>query len=243
MNPLPTELTYYEDPYLKTMQAKIVGVERAEKRINVFLDRTIFFPSGGGQPCDQGVIATKLADFEVRNVQMNDGIVRHECELRGEMIEEGDEVNLTINWERRYKNMKTHSAGHIIHDVLMSKVTNLFPVRGDHGSKPFIEYKPAIELSEDFSQELELETNKLIKEGRQVITRETTLDELKKIAQFVPENLPIHKALRIIQIDGFPAMPDGGTQVQNLVEIGPVEIVSLMVKNDRTILSYRLTNS
>ena len=67
--------------------------------------------------------------------------------------------------------------------------------------------------------------------------------KLKKIAQFVPENLPIHKALRIIQIDGFPAMPDGGTQVQNLVEIGPVEIVSLIVKHDRTILSYRLTNS
>ncbi len=136
--------------------------------------------------------------------------------------------------------MRVHTAGHIIHDVLMQTTDNLVPLRGDHGSKPFLEYRPAIIFPAEFSKMLETEVNQIIKDGREVRTRETTLGELKKIARYIPANLPANKPLRIIQIEGFPAMPDGGTQVRNLSEIGQIEIVSINTKEDKTILSYRL---
>jgi Ser-tRNA(Ala) deacylase AlaX len=134
--------------------------------------------------------------------------------------------------------MRVHTAGHIIHDVLMGTISGLTPVRGDHGSKPYLEYTP--EINTTIKEKLEEEVNNVIRENRNVITKETSLDELSKIVRYIPPNLPKDKPLRIIHIDGFYAMPDGGTQVKQLGEIGEIKILSISNNEGKSIIKYQV---
>ena len=234
-----TRLAYYDDPYQTTLETEILRVDEEDGETIVYLDTTIFYPYGGGQPADQGTIVTASGKANVRNVLLRDGIVRHLCKLTEGNIEERQIATLTLDWERRYRNMRVHSAGHIIHDVLLEMVEGLTPVRGDHGSKPYIEYRVArpIDLS---AETLESKVNQVIKQGRSVVTRETTLDELSQLTRFLPPNLPKDKPLRMMQIEGYYAMPDGGTQVRDIAEVGPVEITSLSSGEDKARIKYRV---
>ncbi len=232
-----TDLVYYRDAYQTTLKTEIIRVDKeGEGKLLIYLDSTIFYPYGGGQPADQGYIVTETGKGEVRNVQMQEGVVRHEAvPVEGE-ISEGQEATLEIDWQRRHWNMRVHTAGHIIHDVLVSLVSGLTPIRGDHGSKPYLEYSPEIDPS--IKEKLETEVNKVIQENRNVVTRETNLEELRAIAKYIPPNLPRGKPLRIIQIEGFYAMPDGGTQVKQLGEIGRIEIASINNKQSKATIKY-----
>lgn len=235
----PTNLTYYDQPYATTLKTEIVHcIKQSDGKITVFLDSTIFYPAGGGQPSDQGLITTDTGKIEIRNVQMQEGAVKHEGLMIEGDVSEGQEAMLELNWERRHWNMRVHSAGHVIHDVLMGIKGGLTPIRGDHGSKPYLEYSPEIEP--EIQDRLEKEVNRVILENRTVTTKETNLDELSKIARFIPPNLPKNKPLRVLQIEGFYAMPDGGTQVKQLGEIGEVKILSISNNQNKATIKYQV---
>jgi alanyl-tRNA synthetase len=234
----PTDLVYYRDSYQTALKTEIIGVEKgSDGKLNVYLDATIFYPYGGGQPSDQGNIATETGKVDVRNVQVQNGIVRHEAVATEGEISEGQEATLNIDWKRRHWNMRVHTAGHIIHDVLTESMSGLTPGRGDHGTKPYIEYASEVDPSIN-KEKLEIDVNKVIQENRSIVTRETTSEELQSIAKYIPPNLPKGKPLRIIQIEGFHAMPDGGTQVKQLGEIGKVEILSITYKQGKVNIRY-----
>jgi len=241
-----TELTYYKDAYQKSSHTEIIRVDKhLDNKLDVYLDATIFYPYGGGQPSDQGMIITESGKAEVKNVQMVSGVVRHEAVLIEGDIDTGQEADLEIDWERRHWDMRVHTAGHVIHDVLTGLVNGLTPVRGDHGSKPYLEYTPEIDASidrEKLKEQLQLAVNKVITEDRNVDTRETSLNELQSIARHIPPNLPKDKPLRMIRIEGFYAMPDGGTQVKKLKEIGKVEIKSINCNQGKTTIKYSVTD-
>jgi Ser-tRNA(Ala) deacylase AlaX len=241
-----TELAYYKDSYQTSYHTEIIRVDRhPDNKLDIYLDTTIFYPFGGGQPSDQGRIITETGKAEVKNVQMVNGVVKHEAVLVEGDINDGQEADLEINWDRRFWNMRVHTAGHIVHDVLVGLVKGLTPGRGDHGSKPYIDYTPEIDASVDrekLKEQLQSEVNKVISEDRAVDTRETNIDELKTIAKFIPPNLPKDKPLRIIRIDGFFAMPDGGTQVKRLKEIGKVEIKSINCGQGKTTVKYSVSD-
>jgi len=236
---LQTDLIYYQDGYKTSLTTEIQRVIQNGDKLIVFLDATIFYPFGGGQPSDQGLIATQNGKANVIDVQMRDGIVEHTCTLIEGSVEEGEEATLTLDWNRRHFNMRVHSAGHLIHDVLMQMVDGLTPGHGNHGSKPFLEYSPEV-ANLPSKEALQEAVNKIIQEGRKIITRETSYDELRQLAKFIPPNLPRNKPLRIIQIDGFHAMPDGGTQVRDAKEIGRVEITSVNSSNGKVTIKYRV---
>lgn len=239
----PTRLAYYDDPYETTLSTFLLRAEEENGQLEIVLDATIFYPFGGGQPADQGTITTETGKVEVRNVQMRDGIVFHECKLMEGVVQDDQDATLDLDWDRRHWNMRVHTAGHIIHDVLTQKVGGLTPVRGNHGSKPYLEYKADEDIDVSIKDKLEVEINEIIKEGRTVTTRETDSDELQKIAKYIPPNLPKGKPLRIIQIEGYPAMPDGGTQVRNLKEIGRVELTSMKAGKGQLTIGYRVHDS
>ena len=107
-----TELIYHTDSYLKEFEAEITGIDPEEKA--VILDRTAFYPGGGGQPCDHGEIFIDDKSFEVRKVKMQKGMVYHY--LANEVFESisGSNIKGVIDWDRHYKLMRTHSAFHEI---------------------------------------------------------------------------------------------------------------------------------
>ena len=102
-----TELLYMENSYEKEMEAKVVKVDGNF----VILDKTVFYPRGGGQPNDLGTLERNGGVFNVTNVLKRDGVV-HEVDREGLM--EGDIVKGRIDWERRYKLMRMHTSAHVI---------------------------------------------------------------------------------------------------------------------------------
>ena len=102
-----TKRLYYEDVYIKEFSTKVVECRKGEKGFQVLLDRSAFYPEGGGQPCDLGI----LGDTEVTDVQEKDGELIHYVKTE---LESGTEVTGRIDWQRRFDLMQQQSGEHIV---------------------------------------------------------------------------------------------------------------------------------
>lgn len=226
---MQTKQIYYQDSYLKELDCKVISIESTGNLNNVILDQTIFYPEGGGQPSDRG----SIGDAKVEYVRMMNGEIIHQ--VKGE-LETDKIVKIVLDWNWRYKYMKIHSAGHLLHDVLMTFVKDLKPLRGSHGKKAFLEYQGEIDIS--IKEKLEIEVNNIAQKSLEIITKESSYDELAKECQFLPPNLPKDKPLRMIKIDDYPSMPDGGVHVKTTGEIGKIYIPLIEVQNKITRIRY-----
>lgn len=108
---METEKLYYQDPFLREFTATVLACEEAKGAYKVVLDRTAFYPEGGGQPADHGV----LDSVAVTDVHEKDGVVFHTCE---KAVEIGRTVTGRIDWDRRFDHMQQHSGEHIISGIL-----------------------------------------------------------------------------------------------------------------------------
>jgi misacylated tRNA(Ala) deacylase len=104
---------FLEDPYQKECDATVVSVVDGKY---IVLDQTIFYPKGGGQPWDLGTITRGDESFKVVYVGKFNGEISHEVERPG--LREGDNVHCTIDWERRYRFMRSHTAAHVFASLL-----------------------------------------------------------------------------------------------------------------------------
>ena len=108
---METEKLYYNDPFLKDFTATVLSCEETKGGYQVVLDRTAFYPEGGGQPADHGT----LGGIAVTDVHEKDGVVFHTCE---KTVEIGKSVSCSIDWVRRFDHMQQHSGEHIISGIL-----------------------------------------------------------------------------------------------------------------------------
>ena len=108
---METEKLYYEDPFISKFTATVLSCEAAKGAFKVALDRTAFYPEGGGQPADHGT----LGDAAVTDVHEKDGVVFHTCD---KAVEIGQTVTGSIDWARRFDHMQQHSGEHIISGIL-----------------------------------------------------------------------------------------------------------------------------
>lgn len=226
---MQTKQIYYQDSYKTELECKVLSAEPSGNLINVILDQTIFYPEGGGQPSDRGTLGNAKVEY-VRN--SNREIIH---QVKGE-IQSGETVKAVLDWNWRYKYMKIHSSGHLLHDVLMTLVKNLKPIKASHGKKAFIEYEGEINIS--LKDKLETELNKYLQQGLEIITKESSYEELASECPFLPPNLPKDKPLRMIKINKFSAIPDGGVHVKNTKEIGKIWIANITSQNGITNIRY-----
>ncbi len=228
-----TELLYMRDCYLKEFDASVVSVEGNL----VELDKTAFYPLGGGQPNDTGKIFSNSREFSVVNVFKKEGKVFHEVDKEG--LKPGDKVKGIIDWKRRYKLMRMHTAAHVLSEVIHRETKALIT-----GNQLGLEHSRIDYNLENFDREKILEcverANEIIKKDLPVkiyfLKREEALKipNISKLAKFVPPNLP---ELRIVEIEGFDIQADGGTHVKRLSEIGKIKIVKMenKGKNNRRV--------
>lgn len=186
---MQTKQIYYQDPYQKELQCKVLSVEPKENLSNIILDQTIFYPEGGGQPSDRGV----LGDAKVEYVRLSDGEIIHQ--VKGK-LKVGEDIKAVLDWNWRYKYMRIHTAGHLVHAVLMTMVKDLVPLRGSHGKKAFLEYQGELDISK--KEDMERKVNEVLQQDLPVVTKEVSYTELEKECQFLPPNLPKDKPLRMI---------------------------------------------
>lgn len=216
----PTDKLYLEDAYLPSTVARVVAADADGCR--VALDRTVFYPTGGGQPHDTGTIASTA----VTDVVSDGPVVWHV--LSGELPEEGDEVVATIDWDRRHRLMRTHSALHVLCGVIWSDyrtaVTggNMEPL----SARMDFEFDP---LPEGFGRLVEERVNEEIAADRPIEVSfldrhavELDADLVRTKANLVPSHVT---RVRVVDIVGLDKQADGGTHVRSTGEIGHVAVV------------------
>ena len=106
-----TERLYYEDSHMAEFDAKVISCEKSGENYEVVLDRTAFFPEGGGQSADTGF----LEDIRIVDVQEKNGSIFHKAEG---YIEPGSEVKGRIDWKQRFTRMQQHTGEHILSGLI-----------------------------------------------------------------------------------------------------------------------------
>jgi len=219
-----TEMLYHTDSYLKEFSAVVTDID--DEAGAVALNRTTFFPGGGGQPCDTGRLSYAGSTLPVLSVSRKAEKILHQID--GQLPEVGSEVHGEIDWERRYQLMRTHSAMHVLcGDVWRdygAQVTggNMDPLRG----RMDFEFE---NFSADLVHEIEGKVNVEIQNGRNIQARVLARAEAEQIPDLIrtkinllPDTL---QEIRIVEIEGLDLQADGGTHVANTKEIGTFKIV------------------
>ncbi|BAD85796.1 alanyl-tRNA synthetase-related protein (C-terminus) [Thermococcus kodakarensis KOD1] len=226
-----TEKLFYKDPYLREARAKIEKIEAVEDgKIRVLLDRTIFYPEGGGQPSDRGIIEGDGFRVLVEKVSGKEEIW-HEGKLEGRLPEAREEVRLVLDWEWRYENMKNHTGQHVLSAIikgLYGAETTGFQIFENY-NKIEIDYPG--ELTWEMIQEIERKTNEVIWGDLPVEVEEYQYlpeDVVKILRKHVSK---VHDRIRIIKIGTVDATPCGGTHVKSTREIGFLKILRFYRKS------------
>ena len=210
---------YLLDSYAKEMAATILEVvPEGEKRFRVMLDSTVFYPMGGGQPTDQGMLTSDSWSGNVYQVMTKDGEIWHYVESEAAPTV-GVKVHRVLNWDRRFRHMRLHSAGHMV-DFAMYLLgyspKQLVPTKGDHGKKPYIIYMGV--LGKDIANELEEKSNELVAQSLTLSVSLGTLEEITKDAIYLQPGLPINKQLRKLTLEGVGSVADGGRKLSVLAK-------------------------
>ncbi len=229
-----TKALFLADSYIKEVAAKVVSVKDGKY---VTLDQTIFYAKGGGQPHDTGKIVKSDEVFNVVYVGKFSGEISHEIDNAG--LQVGDEVRLVLDWERRYRLMRSHTAAHVIASLLNQGTGAL--ITGNQLEIDHIRFDFSLEkYDRTVLEEYLAKANQLFGTEVPVKWYELPREEAMKIPGVVkmagafPPELP---TLRIVEIVGVDKQADGGTHVRNLREVGKVELVKTenKGKNNRRI--------
>jgi misacylated tRNA(Ala) deacylase len=229
-----TKALFLVDSYLKESEATVVSVKDGKY---VILDQTIFYAKGGGQPHDTGKIIKGDEVYNVVYVGKFSGEISHEVDHAG--LQPGDKVRCVLNWERRYKLMRSHTAAHVLASLLNQGTGAL--ITGNQLEEDHVRFDFSLEEFDRSVLEAYLEkANKLFGTDVPVKWYDLPRKEAMKIPGVVkmagafPPDLPV---LRIVEIVGVDKQADGGTHVKNLREVGQVQLLKTenKGKNNRRI--------
>src|SRR5262245_14000017 len=226
-----TTLLYQTDSYLQTFAATITGVD--ETNHGVILDRTAFYPGRGGQPADRGTLTVGDTFYPMRRIKRVDGQLVHLLEGDSPLPSVGTEVVGQLDWDLRYKLMRTHTAMHILCGVVFrdygASVTggNMEPLRG----RMDFEFET---MRQEFVREIEAKINLEVAAARPLRVKILPRDEAFQIPDLIrtkinllPPGIP---EVRTVEIVGLDLQADGGTHVANTREVGKIAIVDYKSK-------------
>ena len=219
---MATDLIFLRDAYLTEVEATVVDVDAEARR--VALDRTVFYPTGGGQPHDTGV----LADLPVTEVRKDGDLVWHAFGGDGDLPAVGDVVHGEIDWERRHDLMRTHTALHVLCGVIWNEWG--VPVTGGNmeplAARMDFAFDP---LPEGFKEQVESLVAAEIAADRPIevsfLPRDTAVEDADLIrtkVNLIPESVA---EIRVVDIVGCDKQADGGTHVRSTGEVGVVRVV------------------
>ena len=227
-----------EDNYIKEFDAIVTK----NKKDYVCLDKTAFYPLGGGQPSDVGVLHWNKNKSEVKEVIKKGDTVKHI--ISGEKPPVGTKVHGTIDWDRRYQHMKMHTAQHILSGIVFDDYNARTVGNQIHAEYSRVDFYP-ISFSEKDLEDIEKKVNNLIRQNLPVKIYEEQREDLEKRVDSQRCNLDLLpkfiKTLRIIEIESFDVCPCAGTHVKNTSELTTMKIIKKESKGkDRERILYSL---
>ncbi|MCD6483076.1 MAG: alanyl-tRNA editing protein AlaX [Candidatus Aenigmarchaeota archaeon] len=230
-----TEKLYYSEPYLREVEATIAKIDFLNgKEAELILDKTIFYPEGGGQPSDRGVIESDNYKIEIDHVYKKDGEVIHHGFLKGNKPKAGDIVKVSIDWFWRYENMKQHTGQHILSAIILKKIgaeTTGFQIFDKYNK---IEIETDEKLNWNLITEIEIEANHVVSKSIDVEAvwyNELPEDLEQKLRKYVSEK--VKGKIRIVKIDDIDIVPCGGMHVKNTREVGLIKVLRFYQKTSK----------
>ena len=215
------EKLYERDPYLRRFSAQVLSCTQGKKGFDIVLDQTAFYPEGGGQPYDTGV----LGGANVLEVHERDGHVVHTCDRA---LEAGASVEGEINWERRFDLMQNHSGEHIVSGTAHAKwgCDNV----GFHMGTDLITIDLNILLTEEQLKELERDVNRYILEDHPIDITYPSQEELDALVYRSKKALT--GQVRIVSFPGADTCACCGTHVSSSAQVGLIKLLSVQKFRD-----------
>ena len=218
-----TDAIFHHDAYVRMFDARVT----ASDGDSVTLDHTAFFPGGGGQPCDVGILACESGiERRVVGVRRRDGEIWHE--LDGSAPAVGEAAMGTLNWKHRHQLMRTHTALHVLCGVIWRD----FGAYVTGGNMTPLAARMDFELermSADFAERVEELANAEVALAREISVRFLPRDEalahpdlIRTKINLLPEGI---SEVRVVDIAGLDVQADGGTHVADTSEVGRIRVV------------------
>ncbi len=219
-----TQRLYAEDSYLRTIEATVTSVTPE----SIEVDKTIFYPHGGGQASDTGDVENDGARWTVTRAASENGTVRHHIEGGTGRFGVGDTVRMSIDWDARYAMMKYHTALHILSQVAYEQYGARTTGNDISPERARIDMSFG-ELTPKMAASLEAATNAHISAGLEVVTTtipreaaERMVNPEKTRLDLIPASVA---AIRVVRVGNIDVDACGGTHVKNTREIGGIAIV------------------
>lgn len=205
------------DSYLKNFEANILSCAPCDAGFDIILDKTAFFPEGGGQKPDTG----KIGIANVLDVQEENRIIHHYCDVA---INKAQVVECRINWENRFSRMQNHSGEHVFSGIIHS-LTGYDNI-GFHMGEKYMTLDFSGEIDSDTLNKAELLANKAIYDNRKITSSYPAKDELSKIEY--RSKLELNDNIRIVQIEEIDTCACCAPHVKNTGEIGIIKMLGSM---------------
>ena len=213
---METRKLYYEDSHRREFTARVLFCEQVKKGYEVILDATAFYPEGGGQACDLGVLGT----VRVTDVQERGEAVVHLCDGP---LAVGGTVTGTIDWARRFDQMQQHSGEHILSGLLNARFGchNV----GFHVGSGIMEVDFDVPMTLEEVLEMERGANEAVWADLPIHCWYPTAEELPSVGYRTKKDLPW--PVRIVEVPGFDKCACCGVHVQRTGEIGIIKVLSV----------------
>jgi misacylated tRNA(Ala) deacylase len=231
-----TKRLFHNDQYLKQFQAHVVRSEGDA----ILLDQTAFYPGGGGQPADIGSIRSGDMERQVIKLSQRGNEIWHHLDSPALDL---DVVEGQIDWDRRFKLMRTHSAMH----VLCGVVWRDYGASVTGGNMKLLQGRMDFEfenMARELIDEIENKINIEVSAGGDIVSRVLPREEAFQIPDLIrtkinllPEGI---RQVRVVEIKGLDLQADGGTHVRNTADIGRIKIIDYKSKgkiNKRIVVS------
>jgi len=212
-----TKKLYWDNPYDTHFEAEIIGIDRD----GIILDKTLFYPQGGGQDSDRGRLEKEGLIFKVESVSKEgEDIIHHiSSDLQGKM-QVGDLISGAIDWNHRYGVMRAHSAQHI----LSALIKNKYNIDTAHATISFedVSLQIAKSISEDQFREVLSSFLKICTiENHEFHTKVVHREEIDAGKTQIRGKIPEQGKVRLVELKNYDLICCGGTHVKNTAEIGP----------------------
>ena len=212
-----TEKLFYQDSHRTEFTAKVISCEEAKDGYRVVLDQTVFFPEGGGQYADTGM----LGDTEVTDVHEKDDVIYHTTK---EPLEAGSEVNGKINWDERFEKMQQHTGEHIVSGIVHERFG--YNNVGFHLGSDYCTMDFDGPISKEQLKEIEAAANEAVYQDLEIKILYPSKDELKDLDY--RSKIEIEGQVRIVEIPGYDVCACCAPHVKTTGEIGAIKFVSMV---------------
>jgi len=226
-----TEALYLADAYLKRFDAEVASATSE----GIYLDRTAFYPTGGGQPADRGRLT--LSDGRsvgVADVRKTPEGILHVLDP-GTSLSPGDRLVGEVDWARRFAHMRYHTALHILSGVVYRRIGSGITGNQITAERARMDFSiPGFDRA--IAENLIEGVNEVVREKRPVTVRSLPRAEAEKdptLVRVAQELMPDVDVVRLIDIEGFDVQADGGTHVANTAEVGAARLEKIENKGAR----------